>query len=192
MTQRLPCNRCGESIHPDTAAKNDGLCLPCKGGYRDRIEAGKKRREDEQLYLQSEKHRYWEGLVKRVHDERTGLDRIAPAEKTYYAVSCLIDEVHNGGFSQFFSNSSGSLCGLAIDGLMELEAETSTALLLRAKEAAFGDRPIPANQRARWDAMADTDAINAELNRLDKLFCEDPDRLGERCAKFAKAHELYV
>lgn len=78
-----------------------------------------------------------------------------------------------------------------IDGLMELEAEASTALLLRAKEAAFGDGPVPADQRARWDAMADTGASDAELNRLDQLFCEDPDRLGERCAKFAKAHELF-
>ena len=192
MIQRLPCNRCGELIHPDTAAKNDGLCMPCKGGYRENIEAGKKRREEEQLYLQSEERRYWEGLVKRVHDERIGLDGIARAEKTYYAVSCLIGEVYNGGFSQFFSNSSGSLCGLAIDGLMELEAETSTALLLRAKEAAFGDRPVPADQRARWDAMANTDASNAEMNRLDKLFYEDPDKLGERCATFAKAHDLYA
>ena len=192
MTQRLPCSLCGDSIHPDTAAKNAGLCMPCKGGYRENIEAGKKRREEEQLHLQSEEHRYWEGLVKRVHDERIGLDRIAPAEKTYYAVSCLIGEVYNGGFDQFFSNSSGSLCGLAIDGLMELEAETSTALLLRAKEAAFGDRPVPADQRARWDAMTGTEASNAELSKLDSLFCEDPDKLGERCAKFARANGLYA
>lgn len=33
MTQRLSCTECGASIHPDTAAQNGGLCLPCKRGY---------------------------------------------------------------------------------------------------------------------------------------------------------------
>ena len=191
MTQRLPCKLCGDSIHPDTAARNDGLCLPCKGGYRESIEAAKQRREEEKRRLQSPEQRYWEGLVDRVHDEQVGLDRIAPAERTYYAVSCLLGEVYNGGFGQFFGNSSGALYGLALDGLMELEAETSTSLLLRAKQVAFGDAVVPVDQRARWDAMADTDESNAELGRLDSLFYEDPDGLAERCATFARAQGLH-
>ncbi len=41
MTDRLPCRACGHLILPTTAARNDGLCMPCKGGYRQNIEDGK-------------------------------------------------------------------------------------------------------------------------------------------------------
>lgn len=45
MTERLPCKTCGESIHPDTAELNGGLCMPCKRGYRQQVDDGKRRRE---------------------------------------------------------------------------------------------------------------------------------------------------
>ncbi len=69
MTQRLPCDRCGDSIYPDTATRNGGLCMPCKGGYRESIETSKRQREEEKRHLQSAEYLYWRGLVRRVHDE---------------------------------------------------------------------------------------------------------------------------
>jgi len=191
MIQRVPCKTCGDSIHPDTAAQNDGLCMPCKGGYRQRIEDGKKRREQERQYDQSPERRYWVGLVKRVHGEGAGFEGLAPSEKTYYATTCLMGEVYNGGFHQFFSNSSGSLYGYALDGLMAMDAENAVGLLLRAKERVFGDRTVPLYRQARNDLMADFEIDDVELNGLDKLFWQDPDKLGERCEQFARLHGLY-
>ncbi len=68
--QRLPCRECGELILPDTATKNNGLCMPCKGGYRANIEAGKKRREQERLWDQSAERKHWSSLVKKEAEKR--------------------------------------------------------------------------------------------------------------------------
>ena len=32
--EKLPCIECGAMIVPTTAARNDGLCEPCKNGFR--------------------------------------------------------------------------------------------------------------------------------------------------------------
>ncbi|MGV8346558.1 DMP19 family protein, partial [Pseudomonas aeruginosa] len=38
---------------PTTAARNDGLCMPCKGGYRQNIEDGKRFHTERRRYLAS-------------------------------------------------------------------------------------------------------------------------------------------
>ena len=195
MTVRLPCSKCGESIHPDTAAKNGGLCMPCKGGYRDRIEASKVRREAERLYDQSAERKYWLELVNRVHHTKEGFAGISPTEKTYYAVCCLAGEVYNGGFGQFFSNSTGDMYGVALDGLFELEADATAGILIQAKEVLFGSKLVPVDRSKRLKQMPtiarDGTPGGEKLDALDTAFYADPDKLGERCKAFAVKHGLY-
>ena len=107
MTDRLPCRACGHLILPTTAARNDGLCIPCKGGYRQTIEDGKPFHTERRRYLASPQALYWSALVNRVYDGGEGFAGLSPAERSYYAVSVLSGEVHNGGFDQYFGNSSG-------------------------------------------------------------------------------------
>ena len=57
---------------------NGGLCKPCKGGYKQQIEDGKKRREQERRYDQSPERLYWLALVKRVH-RGAGFDALEAA-----------------------------------------------------------------------------------------------------------------
>ena len=196
MTQRVPCSRCGELILPDTAAKNAGLCMPCKGGYQERIEEGKRQRQRERQYEQSAERKYWLDLVHRIFNTQEGFAGLDQPEKTYYAVSCLIGEVYNGGFDQFFSNSSGELYGLALDGLFELEAEKSAALLVQAKEVLFGDRLVPLDRSKRLDLMPtvgnDSHPAWKQLDALDKAFYSDPDQLSESCKAYAIEHHLYT
>ena len=192
MIQKVPCKNCGDVIHPDTAAKNDGLCMPCKGGYKQEIEDGKKRREQERQSLPSAERLHWLALVNRVH-HGLGFDALSAAEKTYFAVSCLVGEVHNGGFSQFFSNSSGALYGHALDGLMAMEAFRSAQLTLRAKALLFGSQAVPVDSKARNDLLPDFEdlELEAELDSIDRLFWEDPDNLSERGEQFARQHGLF-
>jgi hypothetical protein len=185
--QRLPCRECGELIHPDTAAKNNGLCMPCKGGYRANIEAGKKRREQERLYDQSAERKHWLSLVKKEAEE--GFQALSLPERTYFAVSCLIGEVYNGGFEQFFSNSSGAMYGYALNGLLEIEAHGTAALLEKAKGILFGNQSVPLDRQERYNAMRQVD--DSRLDALDKEFWADGECLGERCKQYATAHALY-
>ncbi len=51
-------------------------------------------------YLASPQALYWSALVNRVYDGGEGFAGLSPAERSYYAVSVLSGEVHNGGFDQ--------------------------------------------------------------------------------------------
>lgn len=192
---RVPCSQCGAQILPDTAAKNGGLCAPCKGGYRKRIEEGKKQRVRDREYEQSAERKYWLALVDRVFKTPQGMAGLSQPEKTYYAVSCLIGEVYNGGFDQFFSNSSGELYGLALDGLLEFGADKSAGLLIQAKEVLFGEGPVPLDRTKRLKLMPtmgnESHPAWGKLDSLDKEFYEDPDRLAEKCKAYAISHHLY-
>lgn len=170
--------------------------MPCKGGYRDGIEAGKLRRAAERIYDQSPERKYWLELLNRVYHTKEGFAGISPTEKTYYAVCCLVGEVYNGGFDQFFSNRAGDMYGLALDGLFELEADATAAILIEAKEVLFGTHPVPVNQSKRVKLMptiaTDGTPESRKLEAMDAAFYADPDKLGERCKAFAIKHGLHA
>lgn len=188
--QRVPCKVCGESIHPDTAAKNGGLCMPCKGGYRERIEAGKRRREEEREYDQSEERRYWLQLVSEVHGSEDGFRKLPTEDQTYFALGCLIGEVYNGGLHQFFFNSSGSMYGVAVAGLIEVEAYRAAGLLSRAKELLFGSGAVPMDTGSRRTLLQER-GMPGELEELDRSFWKNEEKLDERCRKYAASHQLF-
>ncbi len=196
MIQRLSCVQCGDLIHPDTAAANAGLCMPCKGGYRDRIEEGKRQREREREYAKSAESFYWKDLIRRVFKTSEGFDGLRKEEQTYYAVSTLIGEVYNGGFDQFFSNSSGDHYLLALNGLRTLGADASTALLIAAKQVLFADRTVPIDRAQRMELMPTVQSESAvewqQLEALDNAFWSDPDKLGARCQAYAHENQLYA
>jgi Domain of unknown function (DUF4375) len=186
--QRFPCRTCGELIHPDTAAKNNGLCMPCKGSYRAGIEAGKKRREQERLYDQSAERKYWFSLVKK--ESEAGFQALSESEKIYFALSCLVGEVYNGGFDQFFSNLSGAMYGYALSGLLDVEAHGTAALLEEAKDVLFGSQSVPVDRQERNNALLKAEG-ESRLDALDKAFWADKEGLGERCKQYAIGHALY-
>jgi hypothetical protein len=169
--------------------------MPCKRGTRAQLEAAKLRREQERAYEQSAERKYWLDLVHRVYETPEGFDGLAVSERVYYAVCCLMGEVYNGGFDQFFSNSTGSLYGYALTGLLDMEADSSAALLTQAKEVLFGAQLVPTDQGDRLRLMptvqSDSCPASEQLERLDEAFYADPDGLGERCEIYAARHRLY-
>jgi hypothetical protein len=187
---RVPCSSCGESIHPDTAAKNNGLCMPCKGGYRERIEAGKRQREEDRKYEQSAERKYWLRLVSQIHESTDGSNGLTSNERTYFALGCLVGEVYNGGLHQFFFNSSGAMYGTALDGLFEIEANETAGLLSRAKELLFGGKAVPVDTSARR-ALLQQRGMPAELEELDQAFWKNGEKLDARCREYAATHRLY-
>jgi len=198
LVQRLPCRACGELIHPDMAARNDGLCMPCKGGYREQIEAGRLRRVQERERERTPARLYWRLLVDRVHASPQAFMQLPQAERTYYALRCLIGEVFNGGFYGLFANHSGALYGLMVDGLLELEAHRTLGMLTEAKELLLGPGPVPMDH-ARRDALLPESEFfekillhrSTRLHELDQAFWADPEGLDGRCTRYAVAQGLY-
>jgi len=200
--ERLLCLRCGDSIHPDTASRNAGLCMPCVRGNQLSIEQRKEQhrqaREAERARLASPEHKYWHTLVDRVYKQPGGFEALAHGDQLYFLVNVLVGDVHNGGFEQFFSNSSGNRYCETVAALTEVGAQASLALLLEAKSAIFAFADVPVDRVARYDLMPtaseahpEYDAVSAALDDLDSRFYADPDKLGEVLDRIATMYNLY-
>src|SRR5258708_36632336 len=104
---RTTCSTCGATILSTTATRTGGLCMACKQGIRQNIEAAKVYYRQQRLPDPFRDH--WTALVRRVHNMPDGFNYLSPLEQTYYSVSILVGEAYNGGVPQFFSKSSGSI-----------------------------------------------------------------------------------
>ncbi|MFO0570326.1 MAG: DMP19 family protein [Polyangiaceae bacterium] len=134
----------------------------------------------------------WASLVRRVHDSAsgTGFETLSEAEKLYYAVGLVDGDVYNGGFDQYFFNSSGSFYAYALRGLQFIGATQSAQLLAQAKHALFGDSPVPTDIAERRAYLRTLSLENPVLDSLDAQFWEDPDDLGSLMERFANEHHL--
>lgn len=187
---KVACTQCGAMILPRTAAETGGICMACKQGIRASMEAT---REFERQRKGYDPHRaLWLWLVGEAQADRS-LGNLSAAHRHYFAVGMLQGEVYNGGFDQFFWNSSGAYYALAAEGLAQLQAGASLRLLQGAARLMFGNEAPQLDQQERWDAarcharrQGDETAIADQMDALDRAFCDDPDMLDERLAAFAQ------
>jgi hypothetical protein len=167
--------------------------MPCKNGIREALDEAKQRyRKERELDLHDASWKFWRDLVHRVHDGRDGFAGLSEPEKQYFAVGILHGDVFNGGFDQYFFNSSGSYYQHAVAGLEKMGANQACALLQRAKHVLFGFDEVPvdtASRRAKLIAHGSS-SRTARLELLDHLYWEDPDELALKVAAFAKDHGL--
>lgn len=190
---KVACRKCGTSILATTAKKNDGLCMPCKNGYRESIEKSKLEAiRQRELEKTDPLRKYWHVLVDRVYQPNLGYNSLAAAEKKYFAVALLEGDVFNGGFHQYFFNSSGSYYKDACAGLEEMGALQTLNLLERAKQIVFGFASVPPDTSKRRSLLqrCTNDSTSSRLEVLDQMFCKDPDNIAERSRAFALNHQL--
>jgi hypothetical protein len=198
MTQREACKACGAMILVATAEKNEGLCVPCKRGYRKDIEASKAHYQAEKKARELPDRKHWVWLVNEACKTSSGFDGLTPENQLYFA-ACLVEgEVYNGGFDQYFHNSAADHYAYALKGLMEIGATESCRLLIQAKNILFGSHNVPNNQAARRSILhqlASSEAREAEISKrldeLDALFWKDTDNFKFKLAKFAEKHGLH-
>jgi hypothetical protein len=170
--------------------------MACKQGIRKHIEAARVYYREQRKPEPFRDH--WTALVHRVHDVSDGFYRLSHQERIYYLVQVLQGEVYNGGISQFFDNSSGDHYLETLAALDELGAMRCRALLLAARQILFAEADPPTDRAARYAAMpeypsgpdAPRPAWCLELDRLDKEFYADPDKLEDRLRRYALDHKL--
>jgi hypothetical protein len=190
---KVACKICGVLVLWDTAARNDGKCVPCHIGTRDRIESAKKwYREEREREKTDPLRRLWRDLVHRAYETPNGFGSFSDAERQYFAVGLLEGAVYCGGFDQYFFNSSGDYYRYAVEGLEAMGAPQALDLLRRAKHVLFGfEEPEPDTECRRALLRATVDASRSKrLDSLDTLFYQDPDSLGAKVEQFAKDRGL--
>jgi hypothetical protein len=198
MTDKIACKKCGELILPSTAEKTAGLCMPCKGNYRRNIEDSKLRHEEQKKLENTPARKHWIWLVKQVYETTAGYKGLSRENQLYFAANIVAGEVYNGGFDQYFTNSSGDFYLDSLEALKRIGALNSHNLLLKAKAVLFGDTEVPEDKIERFDVIqkqAPTEeAMNEkqrQLDHLDAQFYEDPDKFDRLLSSFAEKTGLY-
>ena len=112
------------------------------------------------------------------------MERLSDAEKTFYIIWGLEVEVNNGGFSQFFYNTSGNFANETADALRTVGADKTVEIYLRAIGVFGGEVPENRRERQAMLAKAGTDEVNEILSECSSEFCGYPDNLTELCYQF--------
>lgn len=171
--------------------------MACKQGIRKNIEESIKRHaRDRELDKTCPYRALWRQLHAKVYVEKSGsgFNSLTNQEKTYWVLNCLSGEVYNGGFDQYFHNSSGSHYELTVQGLEQVEAYKSLALLQNAKRILFGNRAVPESTTERRQLLAELfpNETPDSLNALDSEYWQDPDNLPEKLESFALKNGLVL
>jgi hypothetical protein len=188
---KVPCSKCGAAILTSTADKNGGLCVPCRKGTRESLERAKRWYKEQRERERTDPFwKLWQTLVTRVDKAESGLSALSDVEKQYFAVGLLDGEVYNGGFDQYFHNSSGGTYRWAVLGLEAMEAKRSLELLQRAKQVLFDFDDVPEDTSARRSYLAhkQSPSRSKRLEGLDDEYWKDPDTLAKRSEAFARKH----
>lgn len=185
-------------ILPSTAERTGGLCMPCKGGYRQDIEESRKwQAEMAELDKKIEAQpttALWTSLLDRVYKTPEGIDGLTRDEQTYFSVLSLEFEVYNGGLEQYFTNSSADHYAYALRGLKDVGELRAMRALIEAKEILVGLGPVPKRRIRCRMIFARTDKVNSGLQEylaaLDDRFSAQSHSIIDRMDRFAKERLL--
>jgi hypothetical protein len=180
MEEKVACVKCGSLVSTSFARRMKGLCVVCKT----------KQRTTNPFSL------LYASLIQRVDDSPESFTSLSRAEQLYYALTLFQNEVNNGGFHQFFFNSSGAYYGLIENGLISLDEPHLLDLLHRAKEIVLPDVEVPVDKGTRRNLLPieEPGAAKPEwakkIDELDRAFYSIPYRLTPKLQAFARERGL--
>ena len=106
----------------------------------------------------------------------------------FSSIWALESEVYNGGFSQYFQNSSAETAGFVVEALEEIAASNTADICRRAITTAFPDG-LPSDPEAISSAAADFSVeIQNRLDQLDSEFFKQPNDLTQLLFAFVAGH----
>lgn len=103
------------------------------------------------------------------------MEKLSYVERVFYLNTQLEQEVNNGGFSQFFLNSTGDFAMETLESLSAISADKAAKIYKNFLNA-FGCE-IPKNRDERDHLI--TESIDEILSKCDDKFYEYPDNLNE-------------
>lgn len=120
--------------------------------------------------------------------DRDGFESLSAAERVAYCVDALEREVANGGFEQFFTNSSGDTATETHAALVKIGA-AQAASLLQTAISLFPKGAPPRDRDERTDLVDSmSDELRGKWRELDKRFYAYPDDLTSLMRQFVTAH----
>jgi hypothetical protein len=122
--------------------------------------------------------------------QREGMQSLTDEERAVLAVEALEREVNNGGYDQFFVNSSHEFAPIVVGALDRIGCSKTAAITQRAIQAlSLSDVTTNAIEAA----ISGTDEERrATLGRSDDEYYESAEPIAERLFAFIKAHREHI
>lgn len=116
--------------------------------------------------------------------DRVGVGKLTNEERTILAIAALEREVHNGGFAQFFANSSREYAPQIVNALGRIGCPKTAAItqdaLTIVEKSPLTDDEI---QNGTW---AENQERQASLEKCDTLYFERPEKIEDSLFGFIK------
>ena len=117
------------------------------------------------------------------------LDKLTEPQKQFYYNQCLEREINNGGFNQYFINSSGDFAHQTIQSLTTIGASTTADILQKAIDQ-FPDKKVPQDRDERIELVEQIEETANEVwEELDGKFFEYADDLNTLNLNFVRQHK---
>jgi len=117
------------------------------------------------------------------------IDKLSGPQKQFYYNQCLEREINNGGFNQYFINSSGSFAHQTIQSLTDIGASTTAGILQKAIDQ-FPDKKVPQDRDQRIKLVEQIEETANEVwEELDEEFFEYKDNLNTLNLNFVRLHK---
>ena len=109
-------------------------------------------------------------------------------QKVFSSIWAVESEVNNGGFSQYFLNSSAETAAFVADALETIGAPSTAAICRRAIGCAFPDGLPPTPEEISSVAAEFSEELSAKLDALDTEFFAYPNDLTELLYAYVSSH----
>lgn len=104
---------------------------------------------------------------------------LSEEERIFYIAQMLEMEVNNGGFSQFFYNSSGNFSNEVVSAFHAIGANTTAAICKKALSAFDCEIPVDRDEREKMLNELANDEIDGIFEECDNAFYDNNDNLNE-------------
>lgn len=128
------------------------------------------------------------GQIEEKCDYGENMTTLNEQERIFYITQQLEMEVNNGGFSQFFYNSSGDFSNELVKAFEEIFAYHTAGICQKAIDA-FG-REIPVDRDEREELLDELEG--EEADKLDEILSECDDAFYEYKEDLTKLNYEYV
>lgn len=116
--------------------------------------------------------------------QRVSLEGLTTEEQTILAVEALEREVNDGGYNQFFTNSSGEFAPIIVGCLKRIECHEAAGLTQSAIDA-LGTIELDATSLS--DAV-ERDEVNRALDACDQRYYSGGEDIGAKLFEFISAN----
>jgi hypothetical protein len=120
---------------------------------------------------------------------KLGFKKLTSTEKIIFCVENLEREVNNGGFSQFFINSSGDYCEETLEALRTINAQKTLSLFEKSLYVFMNNKPSKNRDKRISELEKAGEKADVLLYKLDQEFYKYEDNIEQLLLEYITYHK---